>query len=168
MKIFTFLSVFIISIALTVSAQNDNEEYKKAVEYFKSANENKQRFEIDKAEKLFASAAILFKKNNYIGNYIQCRYAVADIYIIKNKFNDAENVLLEIEDLSIKKYGENNQFLSNIYYGKGIVKAYKGKQDEAVEYYNKALDINDKADNPNDFHKSNIYGGLGNAYYEKG
>ncbi|MCD4792502.1 MAG: CHAT domain-containing protein [Bacteroidales bacterium] len=168
MKILTLFFVFFFSTAFFLNAQNDQEDYKKAVEFFKSANDYKQKYDLENAKKYFIKAADLFKKHNYTGNYIQCRYSVADIYILKNKFKDAENILLEIEDISIEKYGENNQFLSNIYYGKGIVVAYEGKQDEAVDYYNKALKINEKSDKPNDFHKSNIYGGLGNAYSEKG
>ncbi len=168
MKILILLFVFFFSTAFSLNAQNDQEEYKKAVDFFKSANDFKQKNDFENAKKNFIKAADLFKKHNYTGNYIQCRYSVADIYILKNKFKDAENILLEIEDISIEKYGENNQFLSNIYYGKGIVTAYEGKQDEAVDYYNKALEINEKSDKPNDFHKSNIYGCLGNAYSEKG
>ena len=114
MKILTLFFVFFFSTAFFLNAQNDQEDYKKAVEFFKSANDYKQKYDLENAKKYFIKAADLFKKHNYTGNYIQCRYSVADIYILKNKFKDAENILLEIEDISIEKYGGNNQFLSNI------------------------------------------------------
>jgi len=168
MKLFTSVSLFLIFSVSLLNAQNDNSDYQKAVNLFKQANAYKQKFDFDNAERNFSEAAELFKKNHYIGNYIQCRYSVADIYIQNNKMKEAENILKEIEELSVMKYGKENKFLQNIYFGQGLIDAFKGKTDSAIILYTKALAINDKSDKPDNFKRSNIYGSLGNAYSDKG
>ncbi len=168
MKFFTFFFSLIFLNIIFMYSQNDNEEYKKAVNYFKEANQLKQKYDFENAELKFKQAAEIFKKYHYIGNYIQSEYSIADIYIQTNKFKDAEGILKEIEFLSKEKYGEDNKFLMNIYFGEGLVTAYKGNPDSAVVLYKKAASINDKYDNPESFLKSNIFGSMGNAYSDKG
>jgi len=168
MKFFSVIFILLFIINLNGFSQTDKEEYQKAVNYFKQANTFKQKFDFKNAELYFSKAAELFNKYHYIGNYIQSRYSIADIDIQTNKFNQAESILNEIEALSKKKYGEENKFLINIYFGQGLVTAYKGKTVSAINLYNKAIQLNDKYDKPNSFLKSNIYGSLGNAYSDKG
>ncbi len=168
MKFFTSIFVFIFIFLFQTDAQSDKENYQKAVSYFKQANSFKQKFDFDNAELNFSEAAELFRKSHYIGNYIQCRYSIADIYIQTNKFKEAETILNEIKSLAVKKYGEENKFLMNIYLGQGLVNAYKGKTDLAIILYNKAASLNDKYNKPNSFLKSNISNALGNAYSDKG
>ncbi|RLD50934.1 MAG: hypothetical protein DRI94_07430 [Bacteroidetes bacterium] len=168
MKFFSLLFSLLFLLFTTVFSQSDNEEYQQAVGYFKQANTFKQKFDFDNAELYFAKAAELFQKNHYIGNYIQCRYSISDIDIQTNKFKDAEVILDEIEALAKQKYGEENKFLTNIYFGQGLVAAYKGKTDSAIVFYFQASQLNDKFDTQNSFLKSNIYGSLGNAYSDKG
>ena len=168
MKFFTFLYAVILLSTLPAVSQNDNVDYKKAVDYFKQANVYKQKFDFKNAEKNFSEAAKLFKNNHYIGNYIQCRYSIADIYIQSNKFKDAETILNEIENIALQKYGNENKFLQNIYLGQGQIAAYKGRTDSAIMFYDNALRINEKFNKRDNFQKSNIYGSLGNAYSEKG
>ena len=168
MKFFTFFfGLFFINIFIVFS-QTDNEDYKKAVNYFNEANQLKQKYDFKNAEIKFKQAAEIFKKHHYIGNYIQSSYSIADIYIQTNKFKEAEIILKEIENLSKQKYGDNNKFLMNIYFGEGLITAYKGNPDSAIVLYNKAAKINDKFDKPDSFLKSNILGSLGNAYSDKG
>ena len=168
MKFFSLLFSISLFFVTSVFSQTDKEAYQKAVNYFKQANSFKQKYDFDNAETYFSKAAQLFGDNHYIGNYIQCRYSIADIDIQTNKFKEAENILNEIEALAKEKYGEKNKFLINIYFGQGLTAAYKGKTDSAINLYNKAAELNDKYDKPNSFLKSNIYGSLGNAYSDKG
>ncbi len=168
MKIFNFLFVLFFLVPLYSYSQTDNPEYKDAVNYFKQANEFKQKFDFANAEINFTKAADLFKKNKYAGNYIQCKYSVSDIYIQQNKFKEAEEILSEIEMLAKQKYGEENMFLRNIYFGKGMIAAASGKADTAIVLYGKAVEINEKSGKPDAFLQSNIYGSMGNAYSDKG
>ncbi len=168
MKFFSLIFGLLLFSYSLVFSQTDKEEYQKAVNYFKQANNYKQKYDFDNAETYFSKAAELFNKNHYIGNYIQCRYSISDIYIQTNKFKEAEKILNEIEALAKQKYGEENKFLTNIYFGQGLVTAYKGKTDSAIVLYKKAAALNDKYDNPESFFKSNIYGSLGNAYSDRG
>jgi len=168
MKFFSLIFGLLFLSNSLVFSQTDKEEYQEAVNYFKQANTYKQKFDFENAEIYFTKAAQLFNKNHYIGNYIQCRYSISDIYIQTNRFKEAESILDEIEALAKLKYGEENKFLMNIYFGQGLVAAYKGKTDSAILLYKKAASLNDKYDNPNSFLKSNIYGSLGNAYSDKG
>ncbi|NOZ36319.1 MAG: CHAT domain-containing protein [Chlorobi bacterium] len=168
MKFFSLISLFILLSLSRISAQADKENYQKAVDFFKQANLFKQKFDFKNAELNFSKAAKLFKENHYIGNYIQCRYSIADINIQTNKYKEAEIILNEIEALAKQKYGEENKFLMNIYLGQGLIKAYKGKTDSAIFFYDKAKELNDKFSKPNSFFKSNVCSALGNAYSDKG
>ncbi|MCF6365802.1 MAG: CHAT domain-containing protein [Bacteroidales bacterium] len=167
-----FTSIFFVVMflfVLKISSQTDKEDYNKAVNFFNQANEAKQKFDLTNSEQFFEKAAELFKKyGHYTGNYIQCKYSVADIFIMRNKFKDAEEILDEIQKLSVEKYGQNNQFLVNILNGQGKVEASKGKHKDAVLLYLKSLELNEELEKPNLFLKSNLYGNIGNSYSELG
>ena len=137
MRLISVLSIIMFLTVLSLSAQTDNEDYELAKNYFKEANVLKQRYDFVNSRLYFEKAAELFKKYNYTGNYIQCQYSVADICIHNNNFKTSEQLLNEIEQLAIDKYGENNNFLINIYYGQGMVMASKGKHNDAISLYNK-------------------------------
>lgn len=162
--------ILIISFLFTIISysQTDNEDYKTAVQSFKTANKQKQKYDFDNAKLNFEKAANLFKKHNYTGNYIQCKYSIADIYIQQNKTNDAKKIIAEIEKLATEKYGEDNKFMANLYYAKGRLSAMDSKFNKAIEFYNKSATLNDKFSEPNNFFKSNLFSSIGNAYSELG
>ncbi len=161
-----FLTILFATIS--VYSQTDNEDYKQAVNFFKQANEFKQKYDFENATLNFIKAAELFKKHNYTGNYIQCKYSIADIFIQNNKVKDAQNIISEIETLANSKYGEDNKFMSNINYAKGRIEALNGKYNKAVELYKKSATLNDKYAKPNNIFKSNLFSSIGNAYSELG
>jgi len=162
------LFLTILFSTLSIYSQTDNDDFKQAVSFFKQANDFKQKYDFDNAKIYFNKAAELFKKNNYTGNYIQSKYSIADIYILNNKKKEAENIVNEIEKLSIQKYGEDNKFMTNIDYAKGRILAINGEYNKAIELYKQSALLNDKYDKPNSFFKSNLYTSLGNAYSELG
>ncbi len=170
MKLFKFLSfsvLLIISANIKTIAQSE-EEYKKAVEYFTEANKLKQEYKLDAASEQFNSAALLFKKNGYSGNYIQCKYSFGDILIQKNKFDEASEVFNEIDTISINKYGADNKFQLNILFGKGTVAFYKNYIDDALNFYLKSLQLNTKHTGGNNYFGSVLYSSIGNIYSVKG
>ncbi len=169
MKNISLLMILYFSISYNVFSQTEQEDYKNAVEYFKKANEYKQNYDFENSKLYFEKAALLFKKyEHYTGNYIQCRFSTADICIQGNKFESAETILAEIEELSISKFGENNKFLTNILYGKGMVLASKGKHTEAISVYEKSLELLNSSEQANLFLQSNLAANLGNSYSELG
>ena len=129
MKIFTILTLILMSINISSFSQNAEADGKKAQELFNKANNLKQTYQFDEALKSFSEAADLYKKypDKYTGNYLSCRYAVADIYLLQNKFNESKTIFDEIETLSVQKFGEGNQFLRYIYSGKASILLAKGK-----------------------------------------
>jgi CHAT domain-containing protein len=154
---------------INVSFSQEDEGYKKAKNEFLRANELKQQFKISEAAELYQSAANYFKTNrNYSGNYILCRYSIAEIYIQQNRFEEAAIIIDEIETFSIDTYGESNQFLRYIYNGKALILSAEVKLDEAVDYFTKAININSALENTDQSLQSNLYGSLGNVYTEKG
>jgi tetratricopeptide (TPR) repeat protein len=168
MNIRLLIYFFIFLSGFGMQAQTDQEDYQKAKVLFEKGNQFKQKFKPDSAEQCFQKASELFIKHKYHTGYIQSKYSIADILIQKNKYKQAEDIINEIEKMSIDTYGESFQFLTFIYYGKGVLCASKGKQDSAIFYYLKAYTINNQSQTPNEFHVSNLYAGLGNSYIEKG
>jgi len=168
MKLKSLLFSIILFSILSVHSQTDKEEYKEAVIYFKQANEFKQKYDFENALIYFNKAAVLFKKNNYTGNYIQSKYSVADIYIQNKNKNRADIIIKDLENISIEKYGEDNKFLTNIYYAKGRIAALNSKHNKAITIYQKSAVLNDKHDKPNSFFKSNLHTSIGNSYFELG
>lgn len=168
MKFFSVIFILLFLFNSITFSQTDKDDYQKAVNFFKQGNAFKQKFDFDNAKMYFEKAAQLFNQHHYTGNFIQCQYSISDIDIQTNNFKEAENILNVIEGLAKNKYGEQNKFLMNIYFGQGLVAAYKGETDSAIILYTKSAELNDKFDNPNSFFKSNIYGSLGNAYSDKG
>lgn len=154
-----------MTLALSYTkAQTADEDYNSAVVFFTEANNLKLKYDFDNAEDKFRSAAELFKKHDYFGNYIQSMYSVGDIYLQKNKFSEAESIFNEIDSISVLNYGNDNQFQTNIFFGKGTVYFYKGNANKALEYFKMSLELNKKFTGGENFFESVLLSSIGNTY----
>ncbi len=169
MKIITFILIlFFPFLSLFSQDKNEVKKLNEAVADFKKANDLKRKYDFDNAKIYFEKAANVFKQYKKTGNYIQSRYSIADIYIQKNKKEEAEKIINEIYTLSIDKYGENNKFLTNILFAKGQIAAQNSKHIEALSFFRKSSELNDKFNKNESFFKSNLHTNIGNSYSELG
>ena len=159
-----FALMYIILFSINTNAQTEELDYDAAVILFNKANKEKLRYDFNPAEINFQKAANLFKKHNYWGNYIQSMYSLADIYVQKNKFYEAEAIFTEIDKIAIEEFGEESKFRINILLGKGNTSFYNGKANDALRFYKESLALNTKLTGGGDYIESQIYSSLGNTY----
>ncbi len=167
MKYLLLTALFIVIFNNQLIGQNDDPDYIKGVEYFNKANAFKKAYKLDSAYVNFEKAAVYFHKKNaekYIGNYINSKYSAADVLIHQSKFFEASEILDEIEPLAKEKFGDKNQYMMRILYGRGTVDFYLGKNNNAINYYKKSLALSEELLGEDNLYSAQVISGLGNAY----
>ena len=120
----------------------------------------KQIGEYDEALKCFNQVLEIAKDWDFIF-YSSYKY-IGDIYYRKGEFNEAIKYQLIALDGFVTCYGENNCHLGSVYSGIGINYLDLGNYFQAIEYLNKALNIDETFQQD----ASTVYNLLGATYAE--
>ncbi len=165
MKYLIICLISFLAIINVVSAQDDAQTAK---DYFAKAGEYNSKMLVDSALKYYLLSSDIYQKNEQWSNYLICEYYCAQIYLFQGKLETAKKTFQTIESISLEKINNSNAILAAAYSGLGEIAFVSANSGLAIEYFDKAFNIQQKIKGENSIEVANLYNSFGNVYSQMG
>jgi len=163
-KSFIIIIIFIL-LKINLLAQEDATVAKT---YFAKANQFNAKMLLDSATYYYKEAEIIYQNNEKWTNYLTCEYYIGQILLFDGKLDDAQVVFENIEKISLDKINNSNSLLAVSYSALGQIYFHKANNGVAIDYFDKALNIQQVLKGDSSIEVANIYNSFGNVYAQMG
>ncbi|PSR53067.1 hypothetical protein AHMF7605_05765 [Adhaeribacter arboris] len=139
-----------------------------ARQWYQQALTLKQKGSADSAQILLEKAAAIYQKNKLWRQQINCSNEITRVLLMQGKYEVAlQNALVALHESKIK-LKKANLVVADALHVMGIVHYYRGNYDQAMQFYQQALQL--KLALLGDTHPnlSSSYNNIGIIYYRKG
>ncbi len=134
--------------------------------YFHQAEEFKKQSKSDSAIIYFEKAAIGYKENNNIEQFVNSYNQIGIILTRQDKYEKAKEYLTIALNTGLAELDPNNLNIATSYITFGVIYNAEDKYDESIINHNKALSIRLKVLGENNSEVATSYGNIGNVHFK--
>ncbi|OQY03647.1 MAG: hypothetical protein B6I20_04570 [Bacteroidetes bacterium 4572_117] len=163
-----FLFLSILSITISLKAQDVEKDTELAGTYYKKGVDYKNSYMLDSANYFFSEAAKLFENHKVWDNYLIIQNELGVIMLQKGELDNAINFFNYQLTVAEQHFGEVNEYSANFFNKLGLAHFFKGDVDAALNLYDRSLSIRMALGDKESIFMSNLFNDMGNGYSEKG